>query len=823
MNKKIYQYCYTNYNGWKPVACSMIPNDLAYDKNVFSINSNMSNIEKWIDEDGNSLNLFEIESDENCIYILRTQYNVNFNNNSSNTIDDRRNNFVHGYFMKWEDGPLKDPNIFLTLKRNNFKVSVDEAQNQLKADLEYMPSYNIDTALKQSKLTKECYITLIQSIYTQLMSSNNTPLFIQYDGSDENIASILYCIYYGLPNFLKKKLKVAVAGVNPNKKKNIVFSKYATQKPLYFVPKTGENNILSDRSKAVVNNLGYVDYIAKHVNSIDGIKFSSEFDKMILSLGSRQYTNKALLKVAFTFLTQFDIKSLNNKTLVDWSNEQLNINITDALLSQCYGNELMENYISKMLEMYMERHINLYDDQEKYLQYYFNNKSTENFEKAVKRYKFYRFEQLDVDTCAKKLSTMEEKEFEFYSNNIGDCEKGQQVLNLYFKEYIYNEFPLSWDLLQSILDKAKVLPNEMYDEICGDISCRAFDLYEDVLKVNPNIDIYENYILLMKRVTDSYRISSFELESKVIYWKYITFKHLNLIKKEEFYSMALADNEKSQAALLYIDIMENCINEDETIFKLKYIYDVYKDGINNHQIIQDLCDNLQINSKNEIKKLLNHFADEDDKVFKQCVELKKYILYKKYDVAIEIYDKLILKVQNQLDFNSYFISVCESIDRTYDIPVDMWITLGKSKYSNPFEIFEDVDASILHYSKEDIVSFVINSNLLKENEYLEFEKEYINLKVSNSQIVKKWYKIARDYNKKKSKSKTDSRKKGIDNIIDLFVDSEENLDEFDKSLKNEENIQKDEIYIDDNQEQTQEKKTIKGNLFGKFLSSKKKK
>lgn len=281
MTENTMQCCYTNAvqevggkisSGWQPVAVSdNIPSE-AYNGCISLQNANATIQAPMVDERGNVLNLYEITGDGSFVYVSRTQYGL---------VDrlGRPNMFSHAYIFSWKkEDVLGDPNTFLTIDRSNFAEDEQTASTQ-KTQLNRDAALTLEQAMRTAGLTPETYLTLIQCVYCQFSERKAAkPLFVQFDGSEEQMQAILYCIYFGLPHYVRKSLSIASAISNTSDSKNIIFSEFASKHETYIIPQTGENNLLTQRAERKIARLGFPDFAVRNCTSIDARQYFAQLD-----------------------------------------------------------------------------------------------------------------------------------------------------------------------------------------------------------------------------------------------------------------------------------------------------------------------------------------------------------------------------------------------------------------------------------------------------------------------------------------------------------------------------------------------------------------
>lgn len=345
MSKKIYQCCYTNLtqevggkiqSGWQTVAASQdIPSE-AYKKceQLQRVNSTIPG--SMMDENGEVLNLLEISGDDKFVYIMRTQYGLQDRLG-------RRNMFSHAYILWWKDVIL-EPNSFLQIAdKANFCSDRDTALRLLEEpDREICQSrgYTIEQALEAAglHLRSKSYPELIGCIYARMSERRlNTPLYIQCD-SEEQMQALLFCIYYGLPHYLRKKLHAASAAGNSTENKHIIFSRAAAGQPCHFDPKSGENTVLSGRLPRKLQRYGFIDYVARNTAAGD---YFAHLAEEAASLGDLSASDELILKIAH--------KRLMVSSIEPYSDSEMDELLSDALRSSAFGSAAMCEYITQLL------------------------------------------------------------------------------------------------------------------------------------------------------------------------------------------------------------------------------------------------------------------------------------------------------------------------------------------------------------------------------------------------------------------------------------------------------------------------------------------
>ncbi len=417
MAKTMYQCCYTNLtqevggkiqSGWQTVAVSKdIPSE-AYRKceQFQKVNSEIQDSMK--DENGEILNLLEIYGDNKFVYVMRTQYGLQDRLG-------RRNMFSHAYILLWEE-VIQKPNDFLKIiDKVNFSTDENAALQLLeKQDLEmHNPcSYTIKQAMETAGLKAENYPELIRCVYTKISDRRlNDPLYIQCD-SEEQMRALLFCIYYGLPYYLRKKLGAASAAGNSTEKKHIIFSRAADRRPCHFDPKSGDNTILSDGPRRKLERYGFIDYVARNTSKGD---YFAHLAKEAVNLGDPSASNKRILKIAHKRLTVPDTAQYEDSDL-----DEL---LSDALLSDAFGSAAMCDYIVQLLNRVKTKKYSLTDEMRSRLAAW---KTASDLSEAQSQ----ELEQLEVEfenKIKKEREAVKAQIEEEYTKSLEDYRKKQEA------------------------------------------------------------------------------------------------------------------------------------------------------------------------------------------------------------------------------------------------------------------------------------------------------------------------------------------------------------------------------------------------------------
>lgn len=738
MTEKILQSCYTNANyavggnlssGWQPVAVSKDIPKKAYNACLGFQNANSTIQKEMVDEQGNILNLFEIIGDGEYIYIIRTKYGLRDRLG-------RGNMFSHAFIFSWqEDNILDDPNYILAIDNSNFKDNEADAK-KIPSALTRTFGFNIDTAMSAAGLENKEYLKLIQSVYTQISDKSTMgPLYIQYDGTQTQMSAILYCIYFGLPHYLRKVLCIASNTTDNDHKKNIVFSINTRDKGFYFIPASGENNILSGRNEKKIERYGFIDYYVKNIGSIDEINYFNQLDEKAAELGNITADDELILKVAHKIITGGDIKG--------YKDDELEEILSDALRSKTSKSELLEELIADMINEAIDRKIILTDETGENLEYKLSLATTSKLKNAGERYNIYLFSALSVSQAAKKLSDMDSHMFKNYVEELAKTDVGMEILNSYYIDIVLLQDDISWEKLNIVLDEiANITPKS---EIEDKIGALAWELYSEELKTEVSvIDTYNSYISLMKRTVPAYEMSDCSNAAKEEYWECFKYSDFSLSKGDEYDLMKTSLTKSMMIVDLFNLFHEFSVEDNEFILSLQSFFSRNKENLNKKEKTE-----LWNSIKKELSKeysdidfMMNrfHFAAtvQSQDLMKKILDLHKFLLSYNYDDLLQCFNE-ISETTDEAELNIIQDEICDNIIEFCNniesdentAPLDLWLFMGSIKYKNGFYILDRYRPKIL----EDTV---YKSKLLEQPEFIQYAKEYVQSKSSESKTVKRW-------------------------------------------------------------------------------------
>lgn len=774
MTETIMQCCYTNAvheadgkisSGWQTVAVSAnIPSD-AYSSCVNLQSANSTIQSQMTDERGNVLNLFEITGDGAYVYVSRAQYGL---------VDrlGRPNMFSHAYIFPWkQEETISDPNRFLTLDKCNFTDS-EEAASQPKDSLVRMPAFTLPRAMEKAGLNGDTYLTLIRCVFSQYSDQKTAkPLFISYDGTLEQMQAILYCIYWGLPYYVRRNLSIASAETNNGGSKNIIFSEFATKHDSYLIPQTGENNLLTPRTERKIARYGFVDHAVRHFDSIDMNAYFAQLEKLTMELGDPTASNELILKLAHQMMADTDLSVL--------SDEELDTRLSDALRSKTYGSHRMEEYISLMLDEVRSRKLFLTEESEANLADRLAAPATERLADAGEQYNIYRFSTLSEDEAAKLLTRMADPVFDRYSQTLAKTDKGLQILDQYYSKYALSGKLVTWDVLADLLQKTAYMSSRV--KTTDLIDAKAWDMYYTlILQKGTALKAFDDLMALLKALYGNGQLDQYAQSAREAYWDRKRIDSFSYSDLEEYKAMNVEDAPRCALFAHMFSVLEGFRGDGEDRFLallnsmfVLFAKDIAKENLTDSILgaiereLQAFCPNpayltnwMQLAAITETKDL-----------FKQVLLIKNSQRTRNYDVFTEAYQKL-------TDAASYartgaglmkllcatMLEECAKMDKEEaPVPLDVWILLGSSRYTNSFELFDNLTPPpcILQVSETFIA---MQSALLKKAPYAGQAEEYAQGKGAEAKTVRKWLNEVKAIEKRKraeeKKAQAESEGKG---------------------------------------------------------------
>lgn len=739
MIKNVLQCCYTNASediggkvtsGWKAVAYSAeIPAEAFTEcKAIQNMNSAIQG--PMFDEQGGVLNLLEVCGDGSFFYVVRTQYGL---------LDrlGRANMFSHAYIFPCSQA-VADPNIILTIEKSNFSDN-EEAASAQREMLVRAPAYSLDTAMAKAGLTCETYIKLVRSVYVRMTEQKKgEPLYIQYDGTEAQLCAVLYCIYRGLPFYLRKSLKSASAPVNFPESRNIIFSIKATQHSYYIVPQTGENTVLSLRAEKRIERYGFIDYAVRNYGRVDGEDFYRELERLAIEMGDSTASNETLLRLAYQVMEKPNPEEYRDEDLEAW--------LADALRVRARGSAL-ERRTALMLNELRRRGRFLDDEAEVTLTDRLGSTTNPELAEAGEQYNISRFATLPVEEAARRLGTMTAENFTRYSKTLAKSAQGLAILDRYFAERLTSGQP-AWDKLSEVLTlSAHMQDRPLTKKIAAE---QCWTLYSEALGSRAEIKSdYELYVQLMENLSPSHGDFKWAREAKRAYWDTVTFENFDCGNEEEYQFMR-TDAGRCRMFLDAATIAGYLGNGEDEIFldNVQRFFSMHDREVEGEQFEPAIA------AFSRMVKGSYHGADKNfarwvrvaarantPKALRSALKVREAIAGQDIDSIMDAYQALLeTSGRGEMvrlflrEINVILIDWCANQDTPMrPIPLDMWLFISRSQYGNAFQIFDHVEPQILRMEPDSM-----NSELLTRSDIQKDAELYIQAKGDEARTVKKW-------------------------------------------------------------------------------------
>lgn len=754
MIDQVFQCCYTHVsreqNGavstaWMPVAVSAnLPEKLKdYCTRVQSIHS--KKVSGVVDEEGGTLDLFEICGDGQNVYLLRTRFGgIDFG---------RANMFSHAYIFPWDS--LTDRiNDFLTVDLSNFAATEDEALEP-KGALTRKPPLTLSQALDTLQLDRKNYVTLIRCVYAQMEQKAPQPLYVQYDGSEQQRDALLYCIYAGLPLEMSRRLSVATAPSATEMQRNLIFSRRAATHPQYINPLTGENNLLVGLAERKIRGLGFVDYAPMCENEADAERYLQEMSKTAKSLAGQLTPNAKTMKIAHQLITESSLDALDDG--------QLEQRIGDALSAKSAGSTQMEDYLAQMMVIVLDRGMALTDVSDEMLMDKLDSATDEGFISMGEQYFTARLLRKSEEDACRTLRAASPGMFRRYCKTLVGSEQGRALLDRFHAECV-SEAGGDWADLRAALENSAYLaqyPTGRARTLSA-VSDAAWRRYQQELyRPGSKIETLASYLGVMEQIVPAERRAEVETAAKDAYWETRTLDMFDFDQFPEYNAFAPSLSPIFvQYGLLFRFRNELATGGEEACLRcINYHLRANRQRLFTPQSLQEFQDAIdrKLRGAGQISdprfaRWIELAAQTPEKAFEPVLMARSALAARNYqllDQACQDYQKAL---ESTLDanfaaplvrsLNDLVFESCRALD-TPEAPLgaDTWLMIGHFRYpnGNPFRIFDEYRPCVLDADP----AFVSEgSSYLRHPHYQQCGSEYVRAKGAEFKTVKLWLKAA---------------------------------------------------------------------------------
>lgn len=737
MAKNFMQCCYTRVggqsvsSGWQTVAASDGITPDIYKTYLLLQNANVPS-QTPTDEAGIPLNVFELVGTGENLFMTHIQYGLTDNLNRQN------NMFAHSFIFSLKDiKTIQDPNSFLTITEKNYKISEEEAV-KIPEELLRDPAFSIEGALQACGLDHERYIKLIRCIFAQYNGKSKKPLHILYQGDEYVLRAFLYCIYRGIPYFMRRCLTVATADVNDQQSKDLIFSKTYSAMDYYFDPATGENNILTGRLENKFSRVGYVDYYPVHYKEKESEDYFARLEENAVKYGDITASDELVLKIVHQLMQGFDLKALDEN--------QLNDRVYDALKAKSKGSLLMDDYIASLIKRMSECGFLLTDDKEEMLVKRLGGTTSKLLLEAGEAYNINQLSHMTEKEAAERLHILADSVFKVYSRKLAQTPAGQAMMDYYYTTYCLNE-DVTWIDLDEMLREVEYLKNK--PSILDKVESNAWELYSGELKSDKlAVGVLGEYLNIMHQLLPKEQWDSCLQAAKEEYWNHFTFTDFDIEKSSEYHFFESMDSKQCLLATdlqkLFVFVKQNewvdCLSQ---IAEFSKKYQEEMSITDKEWLMKQLSDQyMQDEEEIEIWFYASTFLMEDS-ILEEVIQRNTNLKEGDFEKFVDEYPEIVKNIKTGTEkeeeiwdkIKEILIQTCEEADQEEMVPLDVWLVLGESQFDNPFSIFNRFHPAIL---EEEAVTVCEESERLGEDEFLDAAKKYISDNKGEARTVKEW-------------------------------------------------------------------------------------
>lgn len=754
MIDQVFQCCYTHVsreqNGavstaWMPVAVSPNLPEKAKEfcTRVQSIHS--KKVSGVVDEEGNTLDLFEICGDGQNVYLLRTRFGgIDFG---------RANMFSHAYILPW-DALTDRINDFLTVDLSNFATTEAEALESRPVLARKRP-LTLRQALDTLQLDRKNYVTLIRCVYAQMDQKAPQPLYIQYDGSERQRDALLYCIYAGLPLEMSRRLSVATAPSATEMQRNLIFSRRAAAHPQHINPLTGENNLLVGLAERKIRGLGFVDFAATREHEADAERYLQDLNRTAKSLAGQLTPNAKTMKIAHQLITESNLGALDDG--------QLEQRIGDALSAKSSGSKQMEDYLAQMMVVVLERGMALTDVSDEMLMDKLDSATDEGFISMGEQYFTARLLRKSEDDACRMLRASSPGMFRRYCRTLVGSEQGRTLLDRFHAECVA-EAGGDWAELQAALENSAYLANYPTGRArtLSAVSDAAWRRYQQELcHPGGKTETLASYMGVMEQIVPSEKRAEVEAAAKDAYWETRTLDMFDFDQFAEYKAFAPSQSPifAQYGILVHFRNDLKAGGEEACLRSVNHFLRANRQKLFTQQSLQEFQQVIDQKLRSVCQISDPYFArwiaiaaETPEKAFEPVLTARSALAARSYpllDQACQDYQKAL---ENMLDVNFSaplvrrlndlaFDSCCAQDTPEAPLGADTWLMLGYFRYpnDNPFRIFDEHRPYLLNSNPAEVAA---HSSYLAHPYYQKCGSDYVHAKGAEFKTVRLWLKAA---------------------------------------------------------------------------------
>ena len=466
--------------------------------------------------------------------------------------------------------------------------------------------------------------------------------------------------------------------------------------------------------------------------------------------------------------------------LTTLSEEELDSRLSDALRSKSYGSQRMEDYISEMLDEVRNRKMFLTEESEANLADRLASPITSRLADAGEQYNIYRFSTLSVEEAAKMLTHMAKSVFEKYSQTLAKSKKGLQILDHYNAEYALSGQEVTWDALNALLDETSFMSSRL--KTTDTIDAKAWELYYSLVEIKGEaIPAYNALMDLMGKLYGAGSRYQYEQAAREAYWERKSFKDFSYADLDEYKAMSVSSAKCNMFAHLYavLDAYKST-SDDEFLATLNEFFLKFRNIIVEGRLSTILLNKVEEEARTISSKAISlsdwmkvaTVADAKE-LFTEILKVKKALQVRDYGTFIKTYQKIVEVSSFSRNSSTLMkalsktlIADCSRADCNQDpIPLDLWLVLGASQYSNSFHLFDVLTPRpcILEVNETFVV---LQSKLLDRRPYSMHAEDYIQNKGTEAKVVRKWLNELKMAEKRRRADERKSRNESEGSFLD---------------------------------------------------------
>ena len=752
MEFKLFQCCYTNASketdgtvtsGWQPLCVSRDIPSAALAECTRLQNNNSAITNTMLDEDGNTLNLLEFSGDGSYIYVIRTQYGL---------MDrlGRANMFSHAFIVPAQPDVIAEPNAYVTIANSNFRYSEEEAADTSR-EIVFAEGFTPQSAMEQAGLTESTLKTLIRCVYCQYSEKRiSEPLYIRYDGDEEKLRAILFCIYYGLPFSVRRQLSAASCMTENTKRKNLIFSKNAGSRGLYVDPVTGDNNILSSRVDMRLSRLGFLDDALDRIYT-GTAKYYAALEKEATLLGDSAGKNETILRIAALILKEENLDELDEAELEKRLNE--------ALSSDSVGNREMDNYIALLLNAFMLRGKFLPEPDEGFLEDRMKQTDSEKLKESVRKYYFACFRALPAEEAVEKLKNLSEEGFREYRKGLLQDQDGQDLLDQYYASVVEETSCMGFRDLEEMFRETRDLNSSMaVDHAVGRKAVQLYNQAVSLIAQGKYADIkavYEGYCAMMALLYGEAEAARLAEDAKRSFWDMIRYPFVNAELEEQYEQMRVNGIRRSDIINEIFFISNECRDSvrntvDRFMRKASWFADSCKavsSGKAEHDEIKAcflrIADQVFGSNSPDAISWGSVTVDIPPRFVSKVAVLWEDVRQRSCPAILRDIKAYLRTCRDERLGDAPTARLCDLLlkycvkfeEEGMAVPLDLWLTLSLYSRDNPFRIFDQVKPKVLYLESEQVLA---NSRCLQYDLFRQKAEVYIQNRGQEAKTVKKW-------------------------------------------------------------------------------------